>query len=159
MAALHHRIDYLNRLLQEADHWARKEGRGQIEGTDIDAAIDREENRHSRLRERFSEQILRGIKLIDTEGQKAAQVNGLSVMEIGGHRFGLPSRITATARLGTGRVIDIEREVKLGGEIHSKGVLILSSYLANQYAGEQPLPLSAGQGDAALTDHGLEAVG
>ena len=60
-----------------------------------------------------------------------------------GHRFGLPSRITATARLGRGHVIDIEREVKLGGGIHSKGVLILSSYLARTYAREQPLPLSA----------------
>jgi predicted ATP-dependent protease len=133
----------LTRLLHEADHWARKESRASIELADIQNAIEREDNRHSKLRERFGEQIIRGIKLVDTDGEKVAQVNGLSVMELGGHRFGLPSRITATARLGGGRVIDIEREVKLGGEIHSKGVLILSSYLAQQYARERPLPLSA----------------
>ena len=135
--------DKLNRLLQEADHWAREDGREAIESADIDNAIEREESRHGRIRERLGEQIMRGIKLIDTEGEQPGQVNGLSVMELGGHRFGLPSRITATARLGTGRVIDIEREVKLGGEIHSKGVLILASYLASQYAREQPLPLAA----------------
>jgi predicted ATP-dependent protease len=135
--------DQLNRLLLEADHWARQANRSAIEGTDIEEAISREDKRHSRLKERLGEQILRRIKLIDTQGEQVGQVNGLSVMELGGHRFGLPSRITATARLGRGRVIDIEREVKLGGEIHSKGVLILSSYLATQYAREQPLPLSA----------------
>ena len=133
----------LDRLLQEADHWARQEGRKCIDLADIENAIEREDNRHSRLQERFGEQIIRGIKLVDTDGEQVGQINGLSVMELGGYRFGLPSRITATARLGSGRVIDIEREVKLGGEIHSKGVLILSSYLAYQYAREQPLPLSA----------------
>ena len=72
-----------------------------------------------------------------------AQINGLSVMQLGDYAFGNPSRITATARLGQGKVIDIEREVKLGGEIHSKGVLILTAYLANRYAHDRPLPLSA----------------
>lgn len=135
--------DQLNRLLQEADHWARQAGRERIESEDIETAIRRERHRHSQLRDRLGEQIIRDIKLIDTSGSQVAQVNGLSVMELGGHGFGLPSRITATARLGTGGVIDIEREVKLGGEIHSKGVLILSAYLAHQYARERPLPLSA----------------
>jgi predicted ATP-dependent protease len=133
----------LTRLLQEADHWARQEDRKRIELGDIETAITRERHRHSQLRERLGEQIIRGIKLIDTSGSRVAQVNGLSVMELGSHRFGLPSRITATARLGSRGVIDIEREVKLGGEIHSKGVLILSAYLAHQYARERPLPLSA----------------
>jgi len=91
----------------------------------------------------MQEQITRGIRLIDTEGTKIAQVNGLSVIQLGDYAFGTPSRITATARLGQGKVVDIEREVKLGGHIHSKGVLILSSYLANHYARDCPLPLSA----------------
>ncbi len=135
--------DELSRLLLEADHWAGQRGSDRIERQDIDQAIERERHRHGQLRERLGEQILRGIKLIDTEGQRAGQVNGLSVMAVGAQRFGLPSRITATARLGKGQVIDIEREVKLGGGIHSKGVLILSSYLAREYAREQPLPLAA----------------
>jgi predicted ATP-dependent protease len=135
--------DQLNRLLQEADHWAGQAGRERIEVEDIETAISRERQRHSQLRERLGEQIIRDIKLIDTSGSQVAQVNGLSVIDLGGHRFGLPSRITATARLGSTGVIDIEREVKLGGEIHSKGVLILSAYLAHQYAREHPLPLSA----------------
>ncbi|MEE4192803.1 MAG: AAA family ATPase, partial [Halieaceae bacterium] len=135
--------DELNRLLQEADHWAGQRGSERIEREDIDQAIERHRYRHSQLRERLGEQVLRGIKLIDTKGRRAGQVNGLSVMSVGAQRFGLPSRITATARLGKGQVIDIEREVKLGGGIHSKGVLILSSYLAREYAREQPLALSA----------------
>ncbi|MEP5765686.1 MAG: ATP-binding protein [Halieaceae bacterium] len=133
----------LQRLLQEADYWARQENHELISAEDIDAAIEREHYRHNQVGERLGEHILRGIKLIATEGKQAGQVNGLSVMQLGAHSFGLPSRITATARLGSGEVIDIEREVKLGGEIHSKGVMILSAYLAQQYARERPLPLSA----------------
>ncbi|NIX10075.1 MAG: ATP-dependent protease, partial [Gammaproteobacteria bacterium] len=96
-----------------------------------------------RVREQYHEQIIRGISLIDTHGTAVAQVNGLTVLSLAGHAFGSPSRITATARLGQGKVVDIEREVKLGGEIHSKGVLILSAYLADRYARDNPLPLSA----------------
>jgi predicted ATP-dependent protease len=70
-------------------------------------------------------------------------VNGLSVLQQGDLLVGTPSRITATARLGTGKVVDIERESKLGGEIHSKGVMILSAYLANCYARDNPLPVAA----------------
>lgn len=135
--------EQLNRLLQEANHWAENRGSQAIQCTDIEEAIRRERHRRGQLRERMGEQILRGIKLIDTAGSVPAQVNGLSVLSLGAHSFGLPSRITATARLGKGQVVDIEREVKLGGGIHSKGVLILASYLAREYAREQPLPLSA----------------
>ncbi|MDJ0877498.1 MAG: AAA family ATPase [Halieaceae bacterium] len=135
--------DAVSRLLQEADHWAGARGTEIISREDIDQAIERERYRHSQLKERLGEQILRGIKLIDTEHRRSGQVNGLSVMALGAQRFGLPSRITATARLGKGQVIDIEREVKLGGGIHSKGVLILASYLAREYAREQPLALAA----------------
>jgi predicted ATP-dependent protease len=135
--------DQLNRLLLEADHWARRRGSQHVQIQDIEEAIERERHRRGQLRERLGEQILRGIKLIATDGSTPGQVNGLWVMSLGARMFGLPSRITATARLGRGHVIDIEREVKLGGGIHSKGVLILSSYLAREYARDQPLPLSA----------------
>jgi predicted ATP-dependent protease len=133
----------LSGLLQEADYWGRRDNSSVTRLQDVEKAIGSAEDRHGKLRELMGEQISREIKLIDTAGSKVAQVNGLSVLQLGGHSFGLPTRITATARLGRGKVIDIERESKLGGDIHSKGVLILSSYLANRFARERPLPLAA----------------
>jgi lon-related putative ATP-dependent protease len=135
--------DQLDQLVQEADYWAQREGHKNTRRDDVELAIRKQENRHAKLREQLGEHILRDLRMIDTSGEKVAQVNGLSVMQLGEYSFGSPSRITATARLGAGKVIDIEREVKLGGEIHSKGVMILSAYLANHYARERPLPLSA----------------
>ncbi|MEZ5481512.1 MAG: ATP-binding protein [Porticoccaceae bacterium] len=136
-------IENISELLHEADYWAGKENSQIIRVQDIEGAIEKRRYRQDKYREQMQEQITRGFKLIDTEGEKVAQVNGLSVLQVGDYAFGQPSRITATARLGQGNVIDIEREVKLGGHIHSKGVMILSSYLANRYAINQPFPLSA----------------
>lgn len=130
-------------LLREADYWAGEHNHEVVIRDDVQVALDTRIRRLDQLRERVHEQVLRGTYLLETEGSKVAQVNGLSVMQLGDYAFGRPSRITATARLGTGKVIDIEREVELGGSIHSKGVLILSSYLANRYARDQPLSLSA----------------
>lgn len=130
-------------LLREADYWAGESGREIVCREDVQHALDARIRRHDQIRERVHEQVLRGNYLLETDGGKVAQVNGLSVMQLGDYAFGRPSRITATARLGTGKVIDIEREVELGGSIHSKGVLILSSYLANHYVQDQPLSLSA----------------
>jgi predicted ATP-dependent protease len=130
-------------LLSEANYWAGKAKRKVIRLEDIEQAIDKQEYRQDRYRELMQEQVLRGIKLIDTEGSMVGQVNALSVLQTGRFRFGQASRITATARLGRSGVIDIEREAKLGGEIHSKGVMILSSYLAHRYAANQSLPLAA----------------
>jgi predicted ATP-dependent protease len=99
--------------------------------------------RVDRVRERVQEEIRRGTLMIDTDGAEVAQVNGLSVLNMGNFAFGRPSRITATARIGRGEVVDIEREVELGGAVHSKGVLILSSFLASRYARNHPLSLRA----------------
>ena len=110
---------------------------------DVERAIEAQIRRADRLRERSHEAILRGILHIDTEGEKVGQVNALSVFQLGDFAFAQPSRITANTRLGEGDLVDIQREVKLGGAIHSKGVLILSSFLAARYAPEQPLSLSA----------------
>ncbi|MGD8207819.1 MAG: ATP-binding protein [Thiohalocapsa sp.] len=133
----------LTDLLRESDYWAGESGSELIRGEHVARAIDARRFRLDQLRERMQDSILRGIQLVDTEGRRIAQVNGLSVVDLGDHRFGRPSRITATARIGEGEVVDIEREVELGGSIHSKGVLILSSYLAHRYAQEQPLSLAA----------------
>jgi predicted ATP-dependent protease len=91
----------------------------------------------------MQEAILRETILVDTSGEKVGQINGLSVLMLGNFAFGRPSRITARVRMGKGEVIDIERQVELGGPLHSKGVLILSSYLGSRYATNRPLSLSA----------------
>lgn len=130
-------------LLREADYWAREAGHEVVEAGDVQQAIDTQIRRQDRLRDRLHEEILRGTLMIATEGAVAGQINGLSVIELGGFAFAQPTRITATTRLGDGELINIEREVKLSGAIHSKGVLILSSFLAARYAKSQPLALSA----------------
>jgi len=136
-------LDRLTDVLREADYWAGQAGHEAVEAGDVQRAIDAWVERASRPRERLLEEIARGTIRITTEGAVVGQVNGLSVIELGGFSFGRPSRITARARLGTGTVVDIEREVELGGPIHSKGVLILSGFLAGRYVPDQPLSLSA----------------
>jgi len=130
-------------LLREADYWAGVSGNGVVTGDDVQRAIDAQIHRADRVRERVQDRILRGTILIDSSGERVGQVNGLSVIGLGNFAFGQPSRITARVRIGGGKVVDIEREVELGGPIHSKGVLILSSFLGARYAAEHPLSLSA----------------
>ena len=133
----------LQDLLSEADYWAREDNQEIVGRKDVQHAIDAADHRADRIRERVQEEIERGTLLIDTTGKKVGQVNGLSVIQLGNFSFGQPSRITARVRIGGSKVIDIEREVKLGGPIHSKGVLILSSYLGSYYSVDYPLSLTA----------------
>ncbi|QOC23113.1 AAA family ATPase [Wenzhouxiangella sp. AB-CW3] len=133
----------LRDILMEAGHWASEAGSEVIEAAHIQHAIDERLSRADRLRRKSLEQIRRGTVLLATRGERTAQVNGLSVLQLGGFRFGRPSRITATARPGKGQVVDIERAVELGGPIHSKGVMILSRFIAGRYAPEGELSLSA----------------
>lgn len=130
-------------LLREASYWSGESGNGVVTAEDVQRAIDAQKYRAGRLQESVQETILRDIFLIDTSGEVVGQVNGLSVIQLGNHAFGRPSRITARVRLGRGEVVDIEREVDLSGPIHSKGVLILSGFLGARYARERPLSLSA----------------
>jgi lon-related putative ATP-dependent protease len=130
-------------LLRESDYWAAKADRKSVTADEVRRAIDMQQYRSDRLRDRLQEEIQRGTILIDTSGEKVGQVNGLSILQLGNFSFGHPSRITARVRLGNGKVIDIEREVELGGAIHSKGVLILSGFLAGRYIPDKPLSLSA----------------
>jgi ATP-dependent Lon protease len=87
--------------------------------------------------------IANGTILVDIEGKKVGQANGLSVLEIGSYAFGRPSRVTASVGMGQAGIINIERESKLSGSIHDKGVLILAGYLRNRFGQNQPLALSA----------------
>jgi len=130
-------------LLREADYWAGAAGGRTVAAEHVQRAIEAREERSDRVRDRLREQILRGTLLIDTAGSRVGQANGLSVAQLGGFSFGTPHRISARVRLGGGRVVDIEREVELGGPIHSKGVLILSGFLAGRYATRKPLSLAA----------------
>ena len=130
-------------LLTESDYWAEDNGHDKIGVSDVQQAIDHKIYRSDRVRQKLYENIHRGTVLIDIEGRVAGQVNGLSVLQLGEFSFGQPSRITATTRLGNGKLVDIERETELGGAIHSKGVLILSNFIASRYARSRPFSMSA----------------
>ena len=130
-------------LMREANHWAARAAHETVMEADVQQAIDARLFRSDRVRERMLEEITRGTLLIDTEGARVGQVNGLSVYRLNDFSFGRPSRITARIRLGKGEVVDIEREVELAGPIHSKGVLILSGFLGARFAAERPLSLAA----------------
>jgi len=130
-------------LVRETDFYARKNNRRYATAEDVQQAIDARIMRASRIRERIREATLRNTILIDTDSEKTCQINGLAVYGLGGLSFGHPGRITARVSIGKGEVLDIEREVEMGGPIHSKGVLILSGFLAARFGIEQPLSLSA----------------
>ena len=127
-------VDNIRDLIMEADFWASDAGRQVITSDDIERALDQQIHRAARIHERSEEMILRDIAKIDTTGASVGQINGLSVIMLGNYSFGRPSRITCRVRPGTGKIIDIEREVELGGPIHSKGVLILSGFLVGRFA-------------------------
>ncbi len=131
----------LTDLLREADYWAGEKGRDVVTDQDVQQAIDARIFRADRMRSRLREEIEKERLLIDTEGEKTGQVNGLSVYKSGELIFGNPNRITARVRVGPSKVVDIEREAKLGGDIHSKGVLIMSGFIAGRYLPQQPLSM------------------
>ena len=130
-------------FLAEADHWAAEAGRSVIGAADVAAAHSAREHRLGRLRERTLEEIVRGTIMIGTGGAAVGQINGLAVYRIGDAAFGRPSRITARVRPGGAGIVDIERSVRLGGPLHSKGVMILTGFLTGRYATDRPLSLSA----------------
>ncbi len=136
-------MQQLGDLIRDADFHTRQQGHSQIDRAHVQAAIDQRIWHSSRYRELLQQQIEQGSLLLSTRGEAVAQINGLSVLQLGDFSFGRPARITATARLGGGKLIDIERESELGGAIHSKGVMILGALLASRYAPNQPLALSA----------------
>ncbi len=137
------RTEPLSSLMQEAGHFAATADSPLIERAHVEAALQAHQYRNDRIRERYQEEILRGQLLVDTSGVHIGQINGLAVAVLGESTFAHPVRITATVRMGEGEIIDIEREVELGGPIHSKGVLILSSFLAARFGWAMPLSLRA----------------
>ena len=130
-------------LIREADYWARVEKKTVVDRETVKRSIEEKVFRSNRVEERIQELIAEGTLLVDTEGAEIGQVNGLSVMQLADYAFGRPSRVTARVFMGRGGMVNIEREVKLSGPIHDKGVLILTGYLGGKYAHEKPLSFSA----------------
>ncbi len=130
-------------LIREANFYAAGDGADQIGRQHVTRAIEEKVYRSNLIQKKIEEYIQRGIFLIETEGEKVGQVNGLSVIGLGDFAFGRPSKVTASIGVGREGVMDIEREAALGGPIHTKGVLIVSGYLNNNYARNKPLVLSA----------------
>ncbi len=130
-------------LAREAAFWARKEDSQMVSAWQVEKALKNRVFRSNRIEEEIREMITNGTILVDIDGEKVGQINGLSVLEIGGYAFGRPSRVTASVGMGQAGIINIERESKLSGSIHDKGVLILAGYLRNRFGQNQPLALSA----------------
>jgi lon-related putative ATP-dependent protease len=137
------RFGEISDVIREASYYATVDDAPLVSAAHVQKAIEERFYRSNLIQERIQEMIERGSILIDVTGQKVGQVNGLSVLSLGDISFGQPSRITASIALGREGVMDIEREADMGGPIHTKGVLILSGYLAEQYARTRPLSLSA----------------
>jgi lon-related putative ATP-dependent protease len=129
--------------LLEANHYAATDGQQVIRALDVQRALEEQQRRLSRVHREILDAIRNNNLLIETDGEAVGQINGLSVIRAGAVMFGQPSRITATVRIGEGDVLDIEREVKLGGAIHSKGVLILGALIGSRFGSRQPLSLHA----------------
>ncbi len=133
-------------IIREASYWAGKAGHALVNAEDVRRAADEWTYRSNQTEERAQETIANGTILIDTTGATVGQVNGLTVSTLGDYAFGEPSRITARTYMGRAGVVNIEREVRMSGRIHNKGVMILVGYLGGQYALERPLTLSASLG-------------
>lgn len=136
-------VGLIRALILEADYVASQARHPTISRSDIAEAIEARRRRVDRIHQRSIESVMREISLIETTGKVVGQINGLSVISLGELSFGKPSRITANVRLGRGEVIDIERQVDLGGPLHSKGVMILTAFLGEKFAQARPLALSA----------------
>ena len=137
-----HAADIAN-ILRESDYWAREEGARKVTVEHVQKALSSADYRSARIRDQFLRGFADGSTLLSVSGRTVGQVNGLSVLSTGGYEFGLPNRITATCQYGEGDVVHIERDVKLSGSIHSKGVMILSAWLTSRFARRQPMSLSA----------------
>ena len=137
------RFNELVEILYESDVWANKRNKDIITKADVEMAIFKKNYRNNSYEEKIMELIEEGTMLIDTEGEKIGEINGLSVIDSGQYLFGRPSKITVNTYVGKDGIINIEREVEQSGNIYDKGILILSGYLGEKYAKNIPLSLTA----------------
>ena len=130
-------------LLIESDYWAGKENVELVSGKHVERALVEKTFRLNLIEKRLQEMIAEGTVLVDVDGAVVGQVNGLAVYQLGDFSFGKPSRITAKTFMGRGGIVNIERESKMSGKSHDKGVLILGGFLGGKYAQQMPLSLSS----------------
>ena len=130
-------------IIVESDYYGKANGNVKITANDVQRALEEKIYRSNLIQEKIIEMIGNNTIYIDLEGEKTGQVNGLAVLDLQDITFGRPSRITATVGVGGDGIVDIEREAKLGGNIHTKGVMILSGFLSQRYAQNNPISLSA----------------
>jgi lon-related putative ATP-dependent protease len=130
-------------IVKEASYWARTDSSNVVSGDHVKRALNERDFRHDRIDAKIREMIERGTIFVDTEGERTGQLNGLAVLQMGDYAFGKPSRITATVHSGKAGLVDIEREAKLGGKTHTKGIMILKGFLGERFAQERPLSFSA----------------
>jgi len=136
-------MNKITEVLVEATAWARAEGKELVEASDVRKAIKEMRYRVSLIEDRMFKAFEDGILRVEVDGERVGQINGLTVIDMREHSFGHPVRITSNVYMGQEGVVNIEREVKLTGPIHNKGLLILSSYLGKKYAQDMPLTLTA----------------
>lgn len=137
------RFNEVVEIIYETSAWAERLGHEIVGAADVLRAIEEKVYRSNRVEERIRELIGQGQLLVDVDGARAGQVNGLSILQLGDYSFGHPSRITARTYVGARGVVNIEREIEMSGRIHSKGVSILAAYLGGKYAQDRPLSLNA----------------
>lgn len=130
-------------LAAEASHWAEQEDSGLVSVRHVEQAIERKIRRSDLLEQRLAEMVANGTLMIDVDGERIGQVNGLSVLTLGDYSFGRPVRITGTAGPGRGALLSIDRETELSGHIHDKGFLTLGGYLRGHYGTDRPVALAA----------------
>jgi lon-related putative ATP-dependent protease len=132
-------------LIREANYWAKKDGNGNgtVRAEHVTKAVKEKISRVDRIEERMREMMLDDQIIVDTQGEKVGQINGLAVLDVGDYSFGKPSRITAKTFMGRAGVVNLERETKMSGKIHEKAILIITSYLGSKYAVRKPISLSA----------------
>jgi lon-related putative ATP-dependent protease len=130
-------------VLREASYWAGKEGRTVVSGDHVLKAQDEKIYRSNKIDEQMQESMIEDSIIVNTDGEKVGQVNGLAVISMGDYMFGKPSRISARTYVGRAGVVNIERETKMSGRIHEKAIMIVTHYLGSKYAGKKPLSLSA----------------
>ena len=137
------KFGHITAIIKEASYWAQADGSTTVTGKHVREALDKKDHRRNRIEEKIREMISRNQILVDTEGKRPGQVNGLAVIQLGDYAFGKPSRITSTVHTGKDGIVDIEREAELGGHTHTKGIMILKGFLGERFARNRSLSLSA----------------
>ncbi len=137
------RFSTLSALIKESSYWAEEDGADAVTAGHVRTALQKRDDRSNRIEEKIQEMIERNHILVDTEGERVGQLNGLAVLQLGDYMFGKPSRITATVHAGKSGIVDIEREADLGGHSHTKGIMILKGFLGERFGNEKPFSISA----------------